>query len=58
LSEWKKDPATGKKIRDIMRDPTSTTLYMAGIYRLEAQETTPSLYHPDVESSQSDIRHS
>ena len=39
--EWKKDPATGKKIRYIMRDPTSTTLYMAGIYRLEAQETTP-----------------
>ena len=39
--EWKKDPATGKKIRHIMRDPKSTTVYMAGIYRLEAQETTP-----------------
>lgn len=39
--EWKKDPETGKKIRHIMRDPKSTTLYIAGIYRMEIQETIP-----------------
>ncbi len=39
--EWKEDPVTGKKIQHIMRDPKSATLYMAGIYRMEAQEATP-----------------
>jgi putative SOS response-associated peptidase YedK len=39
--EWKKDPKTGKKLQHIMRDPKSTTLYMAAVYRLEGQETTP-----------------
>lgn len=39
--EWMKDPVTGKKIRHIMRDPKSTMLYMAAIYRMEAQEITP-----------------
>lgn len=33
--EWQKDEQTNRKIKHIMRDPLSTTLYMAGIYRLE-----------------------
>ena len=38
--EWKQSPELKKKIRHIMRDPRATTVYMAGIYRLEAGEDT------------------
>ncbi|NLO13446.1 MAG: SOS response-associated peptidase [Clostridiales bacterium] len=39
--EWMKHPAIRKKIRNIMRDPLSTTLYMAGIYRMESYDDVP-----------------
>lgn len=39
--EWMKSPTLKKKIRHVMRDPKTTTVYMAGIYRLEASEDTP-----------------
>lgn len=39
--EWKNDPLIKKKTRYIMRDPSSTTMYMAGIFRLEAPDITP-----------------
>ncbi len=39
--EWKKDPNTGRKLRHIMRDSRSTTIYMAGLFRQEEGETVP-----------------
>ena len=40
--EWMKRPALKQSIKNIMRDPKSTTLYMAGIYRQEPGERVPS----------------
>ncbi|MDD4081406.1 MAG: SOS response-associated peptidase [Eubacteriales bacterium] len=40
--EWMKHPTIKKKIKNIMRDPKSTTLYMAGIYRMELKDDVPS----------------
>lgn len=39
--EWKKDDKTNRKIKHIMRDSRSTTLYMAGIFRMEADDSVP-----------------
>lgn len=39
--EWKKSPDLKRKIRHIMRDPKHTSVYMAGIFRLEAPDDVP-----------------
>ncbi len=40
--EWMKHPDIQRKIKNIMRDPKATTLYMAGIYRMESNPDVPS----------------
>lgn len=39
--EWKSSPGIKQKIRHIMRDPQRTTVYMAGVFRLEEPEDIP-----------------
>lgn len=39
--EWKKDEETNRKIKHIMRDTQFSVLYMAGIYRMEADDSVP-----------------
>ncbi len=39
--EWMGVPGQKKKIRHIMRDTQSTTMYLAGVFRQEAGEPTP-----------------
>lgn len=39
--EWKKDETTNRKIKHIMRDSRSSVLYMAGLYRMEADDPVP-----------------
>lgn len=39
--EWKAEPGLEKKLRYIMHDSRSTTMYMAGIFRQEADKDAP-----------------
>ena len=39
--EWKAEPGLKKKIRHIMRDSRATTIYLAGVFRQEADDDTP-----------------
>lgn len=39
--EWKRGPAVRQKIRHILRDPRHTTLYMAGVFRMEQPDDVP-----------------